>query len=71
MAVVPLTVEFPAIDVSNNCFYGAYSMYIKISGNGAELMWSDDHVEVIMEYISYVPLPIRAVPASGVLYPTN
>jgi subtilisin family serine protease len=70
-AVVPLTVEFPVIDASNTCIYGAYSMDIRISGSGVELIWSDDHVEVVMGSISYVLLPIRAVPVSGELEPAN
>jgi hypothetical protein len=71
IAVVPLTVEFPIVDGSNNCFYGAYSMDIQISGSGVEVLWSDDHVEVIEEFISYVLLPFRAVPVNGELEPAN
>ena len=64
-AVVPLTVEFPAYIVeTGNCLYGAVTIDIQISGNGAVVLQSGDELEVIQDSIANAPYPIRVRPVS-------
>ncbi|HCC37621.1 MAG TPA: hypothetical protein DEQ14_08385, partial [Treponema sp.] len=65
VADVPLTVSCPMY-VENHAIYASYTMCIRISGNGVELLWSADDVDVILSSISYVPLSFTVVPVNGV-----
>lgn len=67
-AKIPLTVEFPAF-VDNNVFLGSYSLEVKMSGAGAELIECSDHVDVVQDSINYVPYQVWVYPVIGELLP--
>jgi hypothetical protein len=67
--IMPFTVEFPMLTPSM-VIYGSYSMDIRVSCAGVELLWSDDQVEFMFQ-ADYQPYPIRVLPANGVLAPAS
>jgi hypothetical protein len=69
-AKVPLTVEFPAY-VNNTGFLGAYSMEVKISGSGPNLLTCNNNVYIMENSINYAPYQVWVYPAIGVLEADN